>query len=70
MPAMTTTRLPYTDYYLTIRREWENSMRKLHYIKPCNEDKVKNTNNQIGVLLIEGQQEKYNIHRNIKLNCI
>ena len=39
---MTITRLPYTDYYLTIRRarnsewqrEWENSTSKLHYIKP------------------------------------
>ena len=39
---MTTTRLPYTEYYLTIRRaknfewqkEWENSTSKLHYIKP------------------------------------
>ena len=37
--GMTTTKLPYTDYYLTIRRarnsewqrEWENSTSKLHY---------------------------------------
>ena len=42
MPGMTTTRLSYTDYNLTIRRErkfesqkeWENSSSKLHYIKP------------------------------------
>ena len=42
LPGMTTTRLLYTDYYLTIRRarnskwqrEWENSTSKLHYIKP------------------------------------
>ena len=42
IPGMTTTRLPYTDYNLTIRRaknsewqrEWENSTNKLHYIKP------------------------------------
>ena len=39
MPKMTTTRLPYTDYYLTIlrarnskwQREWENRTNKLHY---------------------------------------
>ena len=38
-----TTRLLYTDYYMTIRRarnskwpnEWENSNSKLHYIKLC-----------------------------------
>ena len=43
IPGMTTTRLPNTNYYLTIRRarnskwqrEWENSTSKLHYIKPC-----------------------------------
>ena len=42
MLRMTTTRLPHTDYYLTIRRarnsqwqrEWENNNNKLHYIKP------------------------------------
>ena len=42
MPGMITTRLPHTDYYLTIRRarnsewqrEWENIISKLHYIKP------------------------------------
>ena len=41
MPEMTTTRLPYTHYYLTIRRarnsewqrEWENNTNKLHFIK-------------------------------------
>ena len=41
MPGIATIRLPYTDYYLTIRktrnskwqREWENSISKLHYIK-------------------------------------
>ena len=40
MPGMTT-RLPHTDYYLTIskarnfewKREWENDTSKLHYIK-------------------------------------
>ena len=35
---MTTTRLPYTDYYLTIMRDrnskWENNTSKLYYIKP------------------------------------
>ena len=43
MPGMTTTKLPPTDYFLTIRkaknsewqREWENIIIKLHYIKPC-----------------------------------
>ena len=43
LPGMTTRRLPYTDYYPTIRRvrnskwqrEWENNYFKLHYIKPC-----------------------------------
>ena len=42
MPRMATTKLPYTNYYLTIRRasnserqkEWENSTSMLHYIKP------------------------------------
>ena len=42
IPGMTTTRLSYTDHYLTIRRarnsewqrKWENSTSKLHYIKP------------------------------------
>ena len=42
MSGLTTTRLPYTDYYLTIKRarnskcqkEWENSNNKLHYIIP------------------------------------
>ena len=42
MPGLITTRLPYTDYYLTIRRartsewqrEWENSTSKLRNIKP------------------------------------
>ena len=42
MPGLVTTRLPYTDYYLTIRRarnsewqrEWENSTIKLRNIKP------------------------------------
>ena len=42
MPGINTTRLPHTDYYLTIRRainsewqkEWENSISKLYYIKP------------------------------------
>ena len=42
MPGMTLTRLPYTDYYLTIRkarnsewqRELENRTSKLDYIKP------------------------------------
>ena len=41
MTGMTTTRLPHTDCYLTIRRarnseqqkEWENNISKLHYIK-------------------------------------
>ena len=40
MPGMTTTRLPYIDYYLTIRRarnskwqrEWKNSTNKQQYI--------------------------------------
>ena len=43
IPGMTTTRLLYSDYYLTIRRaknpkwqrELENGTSKLHYIKPC-----------------------------------
>ena len=47
MPRVTTTRIPYTDYYLTIRRarnskwqrEWENCSSKLHYIKPHIEEK-------------------------------
>ena len=38
IPGMTSTRIPYTDYYLTIRRakntewqrEWENITSKLH----------------------------------------
>ena len=34
MPGMTTTRLPYTDYYLTIRRarnsEWQKERKKKH----------------------------------------
>ena len=42
IPEMITTRLPYIDYYLPIRRarnskwqrEWENGNNKLHYIKP------------------------------------
>ena len=42
MSGMTTTRLLYTEYYLTIRRarnsewerEWEKSTSKLYYIKP------------------------------------
>ena len=42
MPGKTTTRLPYTDYNLTIRRarnselqrKWENRTSKLHYITP------------------------------------
>ena len=42
IPGMTTMRLPYSDYYQTIRRarnsewqrEWENNTSKLHYIKP------------------------------------
>ena len=42
MPGMITTRLPYTDYYQTIRRarnsewqrEWENNTSKLKQIKP------------------------------------
>ena len=42
MPEMTTTRLPHTDNYVTIRRarnskwqrEWENNNSKLYYIKP------------------------------------
>ena len=46
MPGMITTRLPCTDYYLTIRRarnskwqrEWENCSNKLHYMKPINEE--------------------------------
>ena len=46
IPWMTTTRLPYTDYYLTIRkarnskwkRKWENYTTKLHYIKPRTEE--------------------------------
>ena len=41
MSGMTTTKLPYTKYYLTIKRarnskwqrEWENSNSKLHYTK-------------------------------------
>ena len=41
MPGKTTTRLPHTDYYLSIRsainfegnRQWENSTCKLYYIK-------------------------------------
>ena len=41
MPGMTTRKLSYTDYYLTIRKarnfKWqmklENSASKLHYIK-------------------------------------
>ena len=41
IPGMTTTRLPYTDYYLTIRRArksewqryWESINCRLHYIK-------------------------------------
>ena len=41
-PGITTTRPPYTCYYLSTRKdrnsewqkEWENSNRKLHYIKP------------------------------------
>ena len=46
MPGMTTSRLPYTDYYLIIirarnsewQREWENSTSKLQYIKPYIEE--------------------------------
>ena len=42
MPEMTTTRLHYTDRYLTFRSarnsEWQNSNSKLHYIKPCIEE--------------------------------
>ena len=46
MPGVTTNILPYTDYYLTIRRErnsewqreWENSNSKLHYVKPSIEE--------------------------------
>ena len=46
MPGMTTTRLPYTDYYLTIRKaknsewkmEWKNSNNKLQYIEPLIEE--------------------------------
>ena len=42
IPGMTIMRLPYSDYYSTIRRarksewqrEWENNSSKLHYIKP------------------------------------
>ena len=42
MPGMTTTRLPHTDYYPTIRkarnyewqRAWKNSTSQLYYIKP------------------------------------
>ena len=42
--GMTTTRLTYTEYYLTIRRarnsewqrEWKNSTSKLHYITSKN----------------------------------
>ena len=45
MPGISTKSLPYTDYYLTTRRdknsEWknelENNTNKLHYIKPHNE---------------------------------
>ena len=41
MPGMTTKRLPYIDYLMTIRiarnsewqRKWENNINKLHYIK-------------------------------------
>ena len=42
IPRMTTTKLPHTDYYLSIRktrnsewqRDWENSTSKINYIKP------------------------------------
>ena len=42
MPGITTTRLPQTNYCLTIRsarnfqwkKKWENNTSKLHYIKP------------------------------------
>ena len=42
IPGIITTRLPHTDYYLTIRRarnfewqrEWQNSTSKLHCFKP------------------------------------
>ena len=52
MSAMTTARLPYTEYYLPIMRgrnsKWqrkrENGTNKLHYIKPFIEE-WKNTHN-------------------------
>ena len=51
IPGITRTRLPYTDYYLTIRkarnsewqREWINITSKLHYIKPRIEERKVHT---------------------------
>ena len=61
IPGMTTTSLPYTDYYQTIRRarnsewqrEWENNTSKLHYIKPRIEEweSAHNSNRQYEVKL-------------------